>query len=63
VELNLRGLDPFHGVKDGKFWDFHAHRNAVLQDPASLELFNCDFPPPIKEDDVAINADDDDAKA
>jgi hypothetical protein len=26
VELNLRGLDPFHGVKDGQFWDFHDHQ-------------------------------------
>jgi chromosome condensin MukBEF ATPase and DNA-binding subunit MukB len=25
VELNLRGLDPFHGVKNGQFWDFHDH--------------------------------------
>ena len=46
VELNLRGLDPFHGVKDGQFWDFHDHQNPVLLDPTSMDPFNCDSPPP-----------------
>jgi hypothetical protein len=59
----LHGLDPFHGVKDGQFWDFHDHRNPVLLDPASLEPFNCDSHPLVEEGDVAANADDDDAEA
>jgi hypothetical protein len=63
VELNLRGLDPFHGVKDGQFWDFHDHQNPVLLDPTSLEPFNCDSPPLPEEDDTAANVEDDDTEA
>jgi hypothetical protein len=53
VELNLRGLDPFHGVKDGQFWDFHDHQNPVLLDPGKLEPFNYDSPPPAEEGEAA----------
>ena len=59
MELNLRGLDPFHGVKDEQFWDFHDHQNPVLLDPASMDPFNCDSPPPQEGHAVAaiLNAD------
>jgi hypothetical protein len=52
VELNLRGLDPILGVKDGQFWNFRDHRNPVLLDPNSLEPFNCDSPPPNADEEA-----------
>jgi hypothetical protein len=60
VEMNLRGLDPFHGVKDSQLWDFHDHRNPLLLDPNSMEPFNCDSPPPTvhEEADAVEGADD-----
>jgi hypothetical protein len=59
VELNLRGLDPFHGVKDGQFWDFRDHRNPVLLDPNSMESFNCDSLPPAVDEEVNVVEDAD----
>jgi hypothetical protein len=46
IELNTRGLEPFHCVKDGKFLNFHNCHNLVLLDPNSMEPFNYDSPPP-----------------
>jgi uncharacterized phage infection (PIP) family protein YhgE len=48
IEFNTRGLYKFHGVKDGKFWDFHDCHNPVQLDPGDpcLEPFDCRTPPP-----------------
>jgi chromosome segregation ATPase len=48
IEFNTRGLCKFHGVKDGKFWDFLDCHNHVPLDPLDprLEPFDCHTPPP-----------------
>jgi hypothetical protein len=33
ITLNIRGLDKYHGVKDGRFWDFHDYHNPMPLDP------------------------------
>jgi hypothetical protein len=61
--MNLKGLHPLRGVKDGKVRNFSNYANPVLDDlnDPQLQAFDPSTPPPSENPNVDASGDEVDA--